>query len=613
MDEIQFLTATVSRLDREIEQLNGHRATLLRRLNQIRPITRILPPETLAAIFHHAALHTPSSTTDFFPSKKPARTSPLLLGSVCSHWRSVAWTTPALWTLIDPVPVRRNAQLSDAHLLRLYFTNARALPVSLHIKLDRLSSSPSAASEEILRAVFLDNSHNIGVLTCTSKSSLRQRWAMLAPKLAHAQFPNLERLEVNLRGAPLWRYDAPMLANAPRLTRATFAGYLLPNENEVFWEQITVLDLTALPVCRCLETLVQCPNLVDYRCTSPRPPTRSMDVALHLWKSQSAVTLEHLEKFEWVGALAEWDVLLYTYVRMPNLRHLVLGNSHPLSRPLDPTIIAPIPVPPTAPATGPNNLNNSDTNGASAPRTTDPELWKSFLRHIKNLTTLECTVFHSAQEWLDVFDIFSASLQTLKFTAFRDAEETLRLLRALQLTRVTDTDSIDSGADADTSSNPETKNYLPNLKALHATLDLHPDRSRHVLDILCSRRVRPMVLIPPEPTPTLSSGITSDPNALDNTDAQSMTSIASSTSESSFLTNQPSSSSTPDINVNDFIINPYPDTVYWVTHSRLEEASIKCWPFGFDFGDRERAVAKVLKRDGLKLDVFGPSGRVDWL
>ncbi len=513
---------------------------------------------------------------ELFPNKKLPRASPVLLGSVCSHWRWVAWTTPSLWTYIDPVPIRRNAQHSDAALLRLYFNNARALPVSILIKLDRLSSSPSTASEEILKAVFTENSRNIRVLMCTSKSSLRQRWAMLVPKLAQAQFENLERLEINLRGAPLSRYDTAMFSNAPKLSRVTFAGYHLTHE--AFWEQITVLDLSSLPVSQCLETLVRCSNLIDFRCSTPRQSNRSVELAMHTF---SAVTLERLEKFEWLGALAEWDVFLYTHVRLPNLRHLTLGNSHPLSRPL-----------------------TDDPTAGPDPRTIDPDLWKTFFRHVKHLTILECTVFHSAQEWLDIFDIFS-TIHTLRFTAFRDADETLRLLRALQLTALVD------GGDSVGLEVP--RNYLPNLKALSATLDLHPDRSKQILDILCSRRLRPMLPVPPPPPPPPSAPVhpwgTTMAATIATTASDSTTSTPDSASDVSVVSTVIISDTQP----NDWLINPHPDPTYWDTHTRLEEAVIKCWPFGFEFEDREKEIAKVLRNSGLKLEVFGQSTLVDWL
>lgn len=606
MDEIAFLTSTVRRLETEIDRLNNQRAAFLRRLNEITPATRVLPPETLALVFHHASEHVPL-TLELFPNKKPPRVSPVLLGAVCSHWRQVAWSTPALWTYIDPVPIRRNAQHSDASLLRLYFTNARALPVAIQIKLDRLSSSPSTASEDILRAVFTENSRNIRILMCTSKSSLRQRWAMLVPKLAQAHFENLERLEINLRGAPLSRYDTAMFVNAPKLSRVTFAGYHLTHET--FWEQITVLDLSSLPINQCLETLIRCSNLVDFRVSTPRQSNKSVELAMH---TLSAVTLEHLEKFEWVGALAEWDVFLYTHVRLPNLRHLALGNSQPLSRVL--------------------TDGDDPTSDAHEPRTTDPELWKTFFRHVKNLAVLECTVFHSTQEWLDIFDIFS-TIHTLRFTAFRDADETLRLLRALQITAL-----ADGGGGSSSSSNadpmggggvPEApKNYLPNLKVLSATLDLHPDRSKQVLDILCSRRLRPMLPVPPPPPPLPPSpsppllpplpqihpwGATMTAAAITTIPPTTTTTPSDASSTSSESSSSSIISTVMDTQPNDWLINPNPDITYWNTHTRLEEAAIKCWPFGYEFGEREKEIAKVLKESGLKLEVFGQSTLVDWL
>jgi hypothetical protein len=651
MDEITFLTATVQRLDDEIARLNKSRAGLLRRLNAIRPISKGLPPETLALVFLHA-------------STSHARCSPLRTGSVCSHWRQIAWSTPSLWTSIDPIPIRRNAQPSDAQLLNLYFSNARALPVSIQIKLDRLSSSPSQASEDILRTIFCENAAQIGTLVCTSKSSLRQRWAMLAPKISHALFSNLKKLEINLRGAPLSRYDQPMFVHAPVLSRVSFVGYQLPQETLGFWEQMTVLELNALPVSQCLETLVKCVRLQEFRCTSPRQAQVHVDVAMH---ERTPVELGCLTKFEWVGALAEWDVFLYTHVRMPNLRHLVLGNSHPLSRPIEPLVnpplppappIPPIPIPPPGP-------------------TTDPELWRSFFRHVKALDVLECTVFHSAQEWLDIFEIFGSSLRVFKFTAFRDTEETTRLLRALQLTYEPHHDGGEADVDVQmedvgegggreeasnsSSSTRRRRNYLPHLEQLHATLDLIPSNStKLVLDILCSRRIRPLVIAPPPappapaPVPPAHPRMDEDNRTMastisnSSTITQSSTVSSSSATSSSFITPMEmdsggSSSSIPETekeqeDVNDYLGNPRPDYGYWETHTRINTAIIKCWPFGVEFGERERRVARLLKfgfesggsplgeggegkgkgrakggEDEMVLEVWGQSERVGWL
>jgi hypothetical protein len=207
---------------------------------------------------------------------------------------------------------------------------------------------------------------------------------------------------------------------------------------------------------------------------------------------------------------------------------------------------------------------------------------------------LECTVFHSAHEWLDIFDIFGPTLHTLKFTAFRDAEETLKLLRALQI-------SYDG------------RNYLPNLKSLSATLDLHPDRSKLVLDILCSRHLRPI----------LSSDSTNNTTTADNASTISSSTTASldppppeQQSEQHQSDQQQSDPPVPSSNPdpNDYTLNPSIDTEYWHSHARLDHATIKCWHFGFDFGERDRKLAKLLKEEaGLDLEVYGQSNRVDWL
>jgi hypothetical protein len=107
---------------------------------------------------------------------------------------------------------------------------------------------------------------------------------MLVPKIAQSHFPNLHCPEIDLRGAPLSCFYSPLFTHTPNLLHVLFSGYQLPHEN--FWEQINVLKLSSLPVGQCLK----------------------------------------------------WDVLLYAYVSLPNLTHLISGNSHPLLMSPDPTV-----------------------------------------------------------------------------------------------------------------------------------------------------------------------------------------------------------------------------------------------------------------------------------
>ncbi|KAF9445859.1 hypothetical protein P691DRAFT_777281 [Macrolepiota fuliginosa MF-IS2] len=134
----------------------------LRKLNYARSRPNLLPHELVASIFHFAC-----PLIDFnkyalcemddedmededecfrnylgndhdsntFPEPRNERDLhnwcfPLVIGTVCSHWREVAWATPELWTTfsLEVITLKLEAQVS---LLRLYLTNAGSLPFSL--------------------------------------------------------------------------------------------------------------------------------------------------------------------------------------------------------------------------------------------------------------------------------------------------------------------------------------------------------------------------------------------------------------------------------------------------------------------------------------------------
>ncbi|KAF9447004.1 hypothetical protein P691DRAFT_776456 [Macrolepiota fuliginosa MF-IS2] len=123
-EEVAIISQETRRIDVLIHVLYEERARLLRRLNAIRSPTKSLPHEVLADIFQRAC-----SSDEESSSKRPQIT----LGSVSTHWRTVAQNPPQLWNNIELVLVRESVD-SLAPLLQLYLDNTRSTPVV--IKLD---------------------------------------------------------------------------------------------------------------------------------------------------------------------------------------------------------------------------------------------------------------------------------------------------------------------------------------------------------------------------------------------------------------------------------------------------------------------------------------------
>ncbi|KAF9480801.1 hypothetical protein BDN70DRAFT_977314, partial [Pholiota conissans] len=85
---------TVQSIDKAIQRHQEHILSLRRRRNGLIPIS-ILPPEIFCAIF--MIVRTNCAKMD----SKTDKRAWVELTHVCSHWRSIAISSPTLWALID--------------------------------------------------------------------------------------------------------------------------------------------------------------------------------------------------------------------------------------------------------------------------------------------------------------------------------------------------------------------------------------------------------------------------------------------------------------------------------------------------------------------------------
>ncbi|KXN82222.1 hypothetical protein AN958_02913 [Leucoagaricus sp. SymC.cos] len=306
-EKIQALEQTLCELDEEIKRLLSRKTKCLRQLNDLKAYTAILPVELLSSIFENAC----SDTT----------LPPLTLGAVSSHWRNVTWSCPRLWTSIRITIMPEAARIPEQtyHLLRLYFTNAQALPLSLQLVGIKgpatIRREPTVPRKQLLDLILNENQDRLGALAFTF---IQSTWwdDMHQSASPICLLPTLKTLELG------WSLTVPgprrMQFICPNLTSASLSGHVTPVE--LPWRQLTRLKLYGLPIDRCLSLLFECPLLEEYHCDLARwiHPTQSEFVSI---LAREDVTLPNLRKFGWWFLNDDWTDFLMD-VQFPSLLHL---------------------------------------------------------------------------------------------------------------------------------------------------------------------------------------------------------------------------------------------------------------------------------------------------
>ncbi|KAJ7160142.1 hypothetical protein C8R46DRAFT_363679 [Mycena filopes] len=305
--ELAVLEAQIEETQAVLDRLSAQREALTGEINAHRALLspmRHLPQEILQEIFiaclpttHNALMH-----PDY---------APLLLGLVCRHWRSVAHSTPRLWSSLHIAslsdvnePERPMAALMPltsalAGVIDAWLERSRTCPLSISFGNPSQFTSPSDSS---LLSELQKAAHRIRHLDLFSPSDIFEEVSWLNANAGEGLTP-----EVVLISTPLIHIDDPELWATVKLLRS-------PNIRRVLlqigadaltlplpWPQLTDLALSCyvravgngahggLDYTGALEVLRRCPNLV--RCqleitaeTPFAPPS-------------SAITLPHLKAF----------------------------------------------------------------------------------------------------------------------------------------------------------------------------------------------------------------------------------------------------------------------------------------------------------------------------
>ncbi|KAJ3560440.1 hypothetical protein NP233_g10837 [Leucocoprinus birnbaumii] len=254
-DQVLFLTEEIRRINEAITRLLGEKVELSKRLNTVQTSCRNLPDEILSDIFTAAqAIYTPSSHIGMYPSRVAIGEFPVrIIGAVCSRWRQVAWTTPALWASLDLTNADGMSLGYITQLASLYVQNAGGFPMKVMVDYNG----------EIFSAlqwlIFEDNPQKIESL-----------------QLVHLPVDRLALLSTSF--SALKRIDLSPPTNSEELSLPSSVSYslvALPNLKEVVlegpyaslelpWNQMTCIDISNTTFNVAARALISCPNLVHY-------------------------------------------------------------------------------------------------------------------------------------------------------------------------------------------------------------------------------------------------------------------------------------------------------------------------------------------------------------
>lgn len=336
--DMAVILEEVRRLDGLIHQINEDKARLLRRVNSMQAATRRLPPELLSTIFlfvrppidfntRSTPVHLPEDDEGRRDAYGEEDDFQIVLGAVSSHWRQIAWRTPQLWTTIS-VEVYETTGENNVSLLSLYFENSQSLPLTIELDFraqlalllepaDSLEGGPPdcVMPIESIKTLFINNAAKIQNFIVTG---LPLHWISLINK-AFSRCQSMTLFWPPSYYTQEEQNTQPLdLSELPSLRHLRLKNFILPSILPC--QTITTLQLHGMTVRQCVESLINCTNLIKFenlgfRRRSPLDPLPSLT---------QSIVLENLESLTWCIHEDSWSSTFFAYIRFPKLCALKL-------------------------------------------------------------------------------------------------------------------------------------------------------------------------------------------------------------------------------------------------------------------------------------------------
>jgi len=296
-----------------------------------------LPPELLGEIFQHyvdedeSSLDRPNPWVSALTTVTAGTVNPIVLGHVCSHWRTISLSMPTLWSSL----AIHRPNLSHVPVVRVWLERSGSCPLNLFISHGVDGDVTQHVATQDILALFVKYSHrwrSIGFVFQDRPPSSYGELLKLPPGVmsalesAHVDLPSWSNADAD----KLWDaiYSSPSLRRVDWGARYKFsASTLSTNLNGVPWTQLTHMTMQGvddLSVDEFLDILQKCRELLELDVSVPWPetgrvrPTRVVLPKLRIcrinaWKYNSAVILNRvsfpaLTSLSLVHALGRKDV-----------------------------------------------------------------------------------------------------------------------------------------------------------------------------------------------------------------------------------------------------------------------------------------------------------------
>ncbi|KAJ6584013.1 hypothetical protein DFH09DRAFT_1144044 [Mycena vulgaris] len=334
LDELARVDAQLEEMDVLIRELKTKRASLEAEIEAHKALMapfRRIPNDVLGEIFVACLPTAHNAVID-------QGDAPLLLGRICRHWRSVAYSTPTLWSSLHipslmlewdwdtaKVPVARSVERKLEEVVAAWLDRAAACLLS--ISFSRASDHPFMSPDTVDHVLGVSSRIHTLYIRGYGISDVRPLLLLRGEDL-----PCLESIAIRCRSNaehPLTFWDGVPVFNAPNLRRISFNALADALKLPLPWPQLTDLNLECfievippnevyggLDLNGVQEVLRRCPNLVRccLRATKSSPFTPGPILTLpHL----TTLTLyQYFPSVQLLGCLV-----------LPNLRYLGVGGN----------------------------------------------------------------------------------------------------------------------------------------------------------------------------------------------------------------------------------------------------------------------------------------------
>lgn len=247
--ELDIVQAEVARVSQTLKALMDRTHGLKARINDMySPAIRLFPPEVTAEIFQACIpafdMEDTSSDTSI----------PLMLGSVCTSWRRIAWSAPTLWSSLT-LRLSTSSISTQITLLDEWLSRSGDLPLSLRLFSDEeihwvAPTNPGTAIEVIRKYASRWKDLDLRLPTSCYK---------FLPA-SDETLPLLRSLNLNPPGGQGERRHKVDMSNSAKIQHLSLSCvYLISMKFQ--WVHVTHLRLEAFYVDECLEALRQSPQL----------------------------------------------------------------------------------------------------------------------------------------------------------------------------------------------------------------------------------------------------------------------------------------------------------------------------------------------------------------